>query len=73
MIWHSTRTRIQRILIPSSVKVIGQNSFEECQDLQLIQFQDDSNLKMIISHAFYGCSIQSMIIPQKVKTIEKYD
>lgn len=28
---------------------------------------------MIISHAFYGCSIQSMIIPQKVKTIEKYD
>ena len=57
-----------RILIPASVKSIGDSAFSWCSSLQSIDIPD--SVKNIGNEAFHGCSsLQSIVIPDSVKSI----
>jgi hypothetical protein len=56
------------VTIPSSVKVLGNEVFNDCKNLTAITLPD--GLKKIGSHAFEGCTtLKEMIIPNLVNNI----
>lgn len=60
------------VKIPSSIKRIGKNSFQECLSLKQIIFEKDSKLEMIDDYSFSFCaSLNQITIPNSVKTIGK--
>ncbi|MFA6662000.1 MAG: alpha/beta fold hydrolase, partial [Bacilli bacterium] len=46
---------IKYVVIPSSVTTIGENAFEDCENLERIIFSGDNNLENIGEYAFYNC------------------
>ena len=56
-------------VIPSSIKQIGESSFNKCSRLKIIKFSKNSELESIESHAFCMTSIKNILIPRKVKKI----
>ena len=48
-----TGSKIKTVVLPSTVKVIGNNAFADCTELQSIDFGKD--LQSIGSRAFYNC------------------
>lgn len=51
-------TSIEKLSIPSSVKIIDNCAFDSCQKLNLIEFQPNSQLKTIGSSAFNNTQIK---------------
>ncbi len=47
-------TSIKRIKIPSEVRIISENSFFECRELEIIEIPNDSKLQTIEANAFNG-------------------
>ncbi len=46
---------ITKITLPSTLKVVGNNSFSSCVSLEEIAFADENNIETIGSSAFNGC------------------
>ena len=57
-------------MIPFSVIKICRSSFEDCENLIDIQFESNSELKIIEKSAFSYTSIRSISIPKHVTKIE---
>lgn len=49
-------SKIETILIPSSVKEIGESAFKSCESLSEVRFAEGSELKTIGDNAFSGCN-----------------
>lgn len=64
------RTDITSVVIPDSVEVIGQNTFNNCSDLETVVISANSSLTTIGNNAFSGCSsLASIYLPAGVVTI----
>ena len=58
------RTNITSVIIPDSIEVIGQNSFNNCRYLQTVSISQTSHLAEIGNNAFSGCSsLTKMYLP----------
>ncbi len=61
------------LIIPSSVKTIGQAAFEYCSNMLSVTFEGDSQLETIGGYAFSNCrSLTSFTIPKHVTEIGSY-
>lgn len=64
-------SEIEKVVIPSSVKLIWWNAFEECE--QLTQLTLNEGLLQIFDRAFYKCKqLESLTIPSSVTSIGDY-
>ncbi len=62
---------LQLVIIPSSVRVIHHRAFSQ-SNVEMIIFEDNSQLSMISSHAFSSChALKYINIPTSVKVIQK--
>ncbi|KAK8897885.1 hypothetical protein M9Y10_000115 [Tritrichomonas musculus] len=60
------------IVIPSNVTKIVNNAFQNCNMLQSVTFEENSQLEEICQNAFDGCGNLSEIrLPKSVKILEK--
>lgn len=57
---------IEEATIPSFIKIISSYAFSFCQNLQIIEFEKNSQLKTIESNAFSNTSIEKFIVPSTV-------
>lgn len=62
-------SHITSLDIPESVEIIDQSAFE-VSNLRTIRFAENSNLKQICSHAFYGTEVVSMIFPRSLQSLD---
>lgn len=62
---------IEKVIIPSSIKYIDSFAFFNCQILEKVEFQSDSNLISIGENAFYWTKIDEISIPKSCKLIKK--
>lgn len=66
----SGRTQLQKIILPSSLRVIMSDAFRDCTGLQTVTFAD--GLESIGYDAFNGCSsLQSVQLPDSVQYVEE--
>ncbi len=62
---------LETIKIPNTVKVIGDDAFMNCENLQKIEFEQKSNLTAIKTWAFHSCkSLSAILLPSTVRSIE---
>ena len=61
-------SQIKSIVIPNTVKVIGENTFYN-SELTEVTFEENSNLTIIEKMAFFQCNINSITIPNSVVLI----
>ena len=58
------------VIIPSSIKRIGKNSFQKCLSLRQIIFEKESQIELIDDYSFSFCALLNQIlIPNSLKTI----
>ena len=61
---------LKTIKIPNTVKVIGDDAFMNCENLQKIEFEQKSNLTAIKTLAFHSCkSLSAILLPSTVRSI----
>jgi hypothetical protein len=56
-------------VIPNNVEILGWRCFFYCKSLSSITFESSSRLTRIESEAFYGSSLQSILIPSNVEIL----
>lgn len=61
---------IKKVKIPSNIKRINSYCFDECIQLESIEFSPNSELEAIDQYSFYSTSIKSILIPSKVNIIK---
>ena len=66
------RRDLEEAVIPSFIKVINSNAFEDCKTLKTVIFSEDSNLERIENNAFSKTLIQNISIPDKVVKIGEF-
>ena len=64
--------KIKNVTIPAQIKKICRRAFDECNDLEFIDFDENSQLQIIEKLAFFYLSIKCICIPPKVTKIEAY-
>ncbi len=64
--------RISELVIPASVKTIGNFAFYECPELETVTFAGTSSLETIGAYAFATNGIDSITIPASVTSIGAY-
>ena len=62
--------QIREIMIPASVKEILGHVFNGCEQLENVEFAEDSELETIYWNAFESTSLKKITIPASVTTIE---
>ena len=62
--------KLNEITIPNSVTTIGDDAFNGCTNLKEVKFEEKSQLKEIGKYAFGNTSLNSVTIPNSVKTID---
>ena len=60
---------VERIIFPSTLKVIGEGMLAGCEHLKSVSFGENSVLEEIKVRAFYGCGLESFIAPPSLKKI----
>ena len=62
---------LEKVEFPKSLEYIGYSSFEYCENLKQIIFEEDCNLKVLDTKAFEGCvSLESPVLPSKLEEVE---
>lgn len=62
-------TRIKKIALPSTLKIIGDKTFQNCQMLKHAVFREGSRLDKIGAQSFQNSVIETIAIPSSVATI----
>ena len=64
-------SKVEKVIIPSSVTAIWEYSFAKCQNLIVVEFESGSQLKSLDSDVFRFCSnLEAVLnIPNSVKSI----
>lgn len=57
------------IEIPKGVKYIGIQAFYNCSKLKQVTFAENSQCKTIGNEAFYGCPLESLMLPNSIEYI----
>jgi hypothetical protein len=61
---------IKAFNVPESVEIIGAHCFEDCSNMERIEFEGSSRLKRISELSFAGCNLHSMTIPALTEEID---
>jgi len=65
-------TSLKFVMIPDSIKIIGDHAFSGCTSLEYVVFGKGSQLSHLESSAFSNCiSLKSFSVPAKLRRIEK--
>jgi hypothetical protein len=67
--WTFFRTGLVNIVIPSSVEVLGEWCFSNCESLSSVIFESGSILSRIEEYAFYRTGLIEMIVPSSVEVL----
>ena len=65
------RRDIEEIHLPSNIKIISPNAFENCELLKKVEIPTNSNLQIIGSNAFSRTKIDEIFIPSRISKISK--
>ena len=57
---------LKTALVPNFIRIIGNYSFGRCENLENVEFSDDSELRIICENAFSLSEIKSITIPPKL-------
>lgn len=61
---------IKSVVIPSSIKKIGKNAFEDCIYLENVSFTSNSQLEQVGDYAFFNCLVlNSVLMPSTVTSL----
>ncbi|WP_430816770.1 leucine-rich repeat protein [Carboxylicivirga sp. RSCT41] len=60
---------IEEVTIGKNVETIGFNAFNNCTQLATVTFDAESKLKAIEYHAFDGCALTSIALPESIESI----
>ena len=60
---------IERLIIPNTVKKLGDSAFLECARLREVVFESDSQLETIGDGCFQNCGLRHVTIPRSVRDI----
>ena len=60
---------MSEIVIPSHVEVIGESAFSKCEEIQSVEFEPNSELRIISKKAFYWSTLKKISIPSHVTCI----
>lgn len=63
------RTKIKKVALPTTLRVLGGNVFHRCRELKSVIFQETSALEKIGRYCFSESGIEKIAIPKTVKTI----
>lgn len=66
-LWADKADKIKKVIIGEGITRIGARAFEECKNLESIEFA--STVKEIGHHAFYVCGFEEITIPETVELI----
>lgn len=64
-----SNTALTEVVIPASVKTIGNDIFNGCSKLSKVMFSDDSQLTSIGNYAFSGTCLSETNLPDGITTI----
>lgn len=67
--WWFADSDIEKVLIPSTVREIGNRAFFHCKKLREVVFAPDSQLETIGNFCFYDCGPEEVVIPKSVLNI----
>jgi len=62
-------SHIETVVIPKTVRVIGNRTFKNCADLSSVDIQETSELEIILSEAFENCSKLKTINLENAKSL----
>ncbi|MBE6637286.1 MAG: leucine-rich repeat domain-containing protein [Ruminococcaceae bacterium] len=66
----SLKSSFSKVLIPSTIQIIGKDAFIYCYTLTDVLFEENSSLITIESGAFNTCqNLQSIVLPEGLETI----
>lgn len=65
----ANQTGITKVYVPSTVETIGANAFENCTQMQYIEFDEGSQLTTIGNSAFSGSGLWNIVFPSTVNNI----
>ena len=60
---------IEKVIIPSSVRVLRERAFILCEFLREVVFEPGSRLETIGNGCFYSCAIREITVPRSVRSI----
>lgn len=63
---------IEKVFIPNTVRVLGENAFAYCEKLREVVFEPGSRLNTIKCSCFYGCGLEEVVVPKSVREIEGF-
>lgn len=64
---------LKKVMVPNSVRSIGEYAFASCSHLEEVCFQEPAMLEYIPEHAFQQCNkLRQMVIPDSVGYISDY-
>lgn len=66
------KARIEEVLLPETLREVGDNAFQNCASLKHVTFAPGSRLEKIGSGCFYNAAIESVTIPKGVREIPKF-
>ena len=61
---------VEKVTIPSFIKFIASNAFSYCTKLEVIEFEDGSQLKMIGKSFLGNALVEKIVIPPHTTEIE---
>jgi hypothetical protein len=61
---------LKAFTVPQSVEEIGEGCFENCDELEIMAFEEPSRLKRINARVFAGCALNSIAIPESTTEID---
>ena len=65
--------RLKKVIIPDSVKTIGEQAFYNCINLETVEFPDYAQLTTIGKYAFSGCeNLKTVKLPSNLAAIGTY-
>lgn len=60
---------LEGIILPSTLRVIGERKFMYCNNLKYVVFGNNSVLREIKPLAFYGCGLKLFVAPQSLRKV----
>ena len=62
-------SEIEKVIVPNSVKTLGEGAFVGCERLCEVAFEPNSHLESIGDHCFSRCGLREVTVPRNVLAI----
>ena len=64
--------KIEKLIVPSCMKVLGDRAFSECRCLREVIFEPGSKLERIEACCFDRCNLTKIVLPESVQYIGEF-